>query len=35
MARVHGASASGYVLEAIDPATADETPQMHRHLIGL
>jgi P-type conjugative transfer ATPase TrbB len=35
IARVHGASASGYVLEAIDPATVDETPQMHRHLIAL
>ena len=35
IARVHGTSASGYVLEAIDPATVDETPQMHHHLIAL
>jgi type IV secretion system protein VirB11 len=35
IARVHGASASGYVLEAIDPATVDVTPQMHRQLIAL
>jgi type IV secretion system protein VirB11 len=35
IARVHEASASGYVLEAIDPASSEESPQLHRHLMAL
>ena len=35
VARVHGVSSSGYVLEHVEPATIDASPKPHRNLIAV